>query len=87
MLASLPAGPLTSPDAHPPSAWCPCCEMCCTNDAILFCRNDKAFLCAPCNYKIHQNNPLACRHEVVAVGDHLSAEVRLANRHRHPKRF
>lgn len=74
LLASLPAGPHTSANPELQSFWCPSCEICCANDAILFCRNDKAFLCALCDYKIHQNNPLAAHHEVVAVSDRTDAE-------------
>ena len=85
LLGSLPAGPHTSANPELQSFWCPSCEICCANDAILFCRNDKAFLCALCDYKIHQNNPLAARHEVVAVSDRTDAEVRIGDRPGNPK--
>lgn len=71
LVPGLGVWPFESPDSERPGAWC--CEVCNTNDAVVFCKNDKAFLCDLCDYKIHQGNPLASRHEIVPLKE-ISAE-------------
>ncbi|EOA27606.1 hypothetical protein CARUB_v10023746mg [Capsella rubella] len=41
------------------------CDSCKSTAATLFCRADAAFLCGPCDSKIHTANKLASRHERV----------------------
>lgn len=38
------------------------CDSCKLTSASLFCRADSAFLCVPCDGKVHEANKLACRH-------------------------
>ncbi|KAI3804624.1 hypothetical protein L1987_26318 [Smallanthus sonchifolius] len=41
------------------------CDSCKTTTASLFCRADSAYLCIPCDGKVHAANKLASRHERV----------------------
>ncbi|KAJ0802184.1 putative transcription factor C2C2-CO-like family [Helianthus annuus] len=41
------------------------CDSCKTTSASLFCRADSAYLCIPCDGKVHAANKLASRHERV----------------------
>ncbi|KAK9077739.1 hypothetical protein SSX86_006076 [Deinandra increscens subsp. villosa] len=41
------------------------CDSCKTTSARLFCRADSAYLCIPCDGKVHAANKLASRHERV----------------------
>lgn len=43
----------------------PLCDSCKTSSATLFCKPDSAYLCIPCDGKIHAANKLASRHERV----------------------
>ncbi|GAB2245979.1 hypothetical protein Droror1_Dr00001472 [Drosera rotundifolia] len=45
------------------------CEACRSSAAILFCPADTAFLCSPCDAKIHGANPLASRHDRLRLCD------------------
>ena len=49
------------------------CALCDCNPARIFCRNDNAALCDACDADIHLSNPLAVRHDRVALGP-LDAE-------------
>ncbi|KAL0327631.1 UNVERIFIED_CONTAM: Zinc finger protein CONSTANS-LIKE 4 [Sesamum angustifolium] len=43
------------------------CDSCKTAPATVFCRADSAFLCLPCDSKVHAANKLASRHARVWV--------------------
>ncbi|CAI9284754.1 unnamed protein product [Lactuca saligna] len=45
------------------------CDSCKTTSAALFCRADSAFLCIPCDGKVHAANKLASRHARVWMCD------------------
>ncbi|KAK1430814.1 hypothetical protein QVD17_13849 [Tagetes erecta] len=47
----------------------PLCDSCKTASATLFCKPDSAYLCIPCDGKIHAANKLASRHERVWMCD------------------
>ena len=50
------------------------CALCDCNPARIFCHNDNAALCDGCDADIHLSNPLALRHERVAL-EPMSAET------------
>lgn len=41
------------------------CDVCQCSTAVVFCRADAAYLCVPCDGKVHGANKLASRHERV----------------------
>lgn len=74
LASGLPAWPTLSCEPPHRGGGPPSCEVCHASDAVVFCRNDKAYLCAVCDQKIHQSNPLASRHEIVVLKDSRSTQ-------------
>uniref|UniRef100_A0A803N4H7 Uncharacterized protein n=1 Tax=Chenopodium quinoa TaxID=63459 RepID=A0A803N4H7_CHEQI len=51
------------------------CEVCESQPALVFCKADGANLCSSCDHDIHSANPLARRHERVAVIPFLESPI------------
>ncbi|XP_021755366.1 zinc finger protein CONSTANS-LIKE 5-like [Chenopodium quinoa] len=51
------------------------CEVCDSQPAVVFCKADGANLCSSCDHDIHSANPLARRHERVAVIPFLDSPI------------